>query len=256
MNVFHSALSDTAKEQPQWARGCVGYQIFPDRFRRVDVPGEETVEPWGSKRVANEYRFGGNLKGILEAVPYLAELGVGVVYMTPIFLSDTSHRYNTFDYYQIDPLLGTLEDLRNLADALHEKGIRIVLDGVFNHCGLGFAPFKDAMEKGKGSEYYDWFFFGEQYPCGYMTFGEKWAYMPKLNMQNEACAAYFLDVGRYWLREAHVDGWRLDVSPEVYPDFWRQFRRAVMAANPNAIMIAECWHDSREWCNVGDVRCV
>ena len=140
-----------------------------------------------------------------------------------------------------------------MADALHEKGIRIVLDGVFNHCGLGFAPFKDAMEKGKGSEYYDWFFFGEQYPCGYMTFGEKWAYMPKLNMQNEACAAYFLDVGRYWLREAHVDGWRLDVSPEVYPDFWRQFRRAVMAANPNAIMIAECWHDSREWCTVGDM---
>lgn len=253
VNGFHYAHAYPAKEKPQWARGCVGYQIFPDRFRRVDVPGEETVEPWGSKRVANEYRFGGNLKGILEAVPYLAELGVGVVYMTPIFLSDTSHRYNTFDYYQIDPLLGTLEDLRNLADALHEKGIRIVLDGVFNHCGLGFAPFKDAMEKGKGSEYYDWFFFGEQYPCGYMTFGEKWAYMPKLNMQNEACAAYFLDVGRYWLREAHVDGWRLDVSPEVYPDFWRQFRRAVMAANPNAIMIAECWHDSREWCTVGDM---
>ena len=212
---FHYAHAYPAKEKPQWARGCVGYQIFPDRFRRVDVPGEEAVEPWGSKRVANEYRFGGNLKGILEAVPYLAELGVGVVYMTPIFLSDTSHRYNTFDYYQIDPLLGSLEDLRNLADALHARNIRIVLDGVFNHCGLGFAPFKDAMEKGKASKYYDWFFFGAQYPCGYMTFGEKWAYMPKLNMQNEACAAYFLDVGRYGLREAHVDGWRLDVSPEV-----------------------------------------
>ena len=222
-------------------------------FRRVDVPGEEAVEPWGSKRVANEYRFGGNLKGILEAVPYLAELGVGVVYMTPIFLSDTSHRYNTFDYYQIDPLLGSLEDLKALADALHERGIRIVLDGVFNHCGLGFAPFQDAKEKGKASPYYDWFFFGEQYPCGYMTFGEKWAYMPKLNMQNEACAEYFLNVGRYWLREAHVDGWRLDVSPEVYPDFWRQFRRAVKKTNPNAIMIAECWDDSREWCTIGDM---
>ena len=128
-----------------------------------------------------------------------------------------------------------------------------MLDGVFNHCGLGFAPFRDAMEKGKASEYYDWFFFGAQYPCGYMTFGEKWAYMPKLNMQNEACAAYFLDVGRYWLREAHVDGWRLDVSPEVYPDFWRQFRRAVLQTKPDAIMIAECWHDSREWCTVGDM---
>ena len=253
VNGFHFAHAYPAQEKPRWARGCVGYQIFPDRFRRMDIPGEEAVEPWGSKRVANEYRFGGNLKGILEAVPYLAELGVGVVYMTPIFLSDTSHRYNTFDYYQIDPLLGTLDDLRALADALHARGIRIVLDGVFNHCGLGFAPFRDAIEKGKASPYYDWFFFGEQYPCGYMTFGEKWAYMPKLNMRNEACAEYFLDVGRYWLREAHVDGWRLDVSPEVYPDFWRQFRRAVKKTNPDAIMIAECWDDSREWCTVGDM---
>lgn len=250
---FHVFHAYAAEEKPQWARGCVGYQIFPDRFRRVEVPGEEKVEPWGSKRVANEYRFGGNLKGVLEAVPYLAELGVGVVYMTPLFLSDTSHRYNTFDYYQIDPLLGTLEDLRTLADALHERGIRIVLDGVFNHCGLGFAPFQDAQKNGKTSAYYDWFFFGEQYPCGYMTFGEKWAYMPKLNMQNPECAAYFLDVGRYWLREAHVDGWRLDVSPEVYPDFWRQYRRSVKEENPESILIAECWEDSREWCTQGDM---
>ena len=102
-----------------------------------------------SSRGANEYRFGGNLKGILEAVPYLAELGVGVVYMTPIFLSDTSHRYNTFDYYQIDPLLGSLEDLRNLADALHARNIRIVLDGVFNHCGLGFAPLRTRWRRAR-----------------------------------------------------------------------------------------------------------
>ena len=253
VSCFHFAHAYPAREKPQWARGCVGYQIFPDRFRRVDVPGEEPVEPWGSRRVANEYRFGGNLKGILEAVPYLRALGVGVVYMTPIFLSDTSHRYNTFDYYRIDPLLGSKDDLKALADALHEAGIRIVLDGVFNHCGLGFAPFRDAREKGEASPYYDWFFFGEQYPCGYMTFGESWAYMPKLNMQNPDCAAYFLEVGRYWLREAHVDGWRLDVSPEVYPDFWRRFRRAVLETNPDAIMIAECWDDSREWCTVGDM---
>lgn len=253
VKAFHFAHAYPAREKPQWARGCVGYQIFPDRFHRVDVPGEEPVEPWGSPRVANEYRFGGNLKGILEAVPYLRELGVGVVYMTPIFLSDTSHRYNTFDYYQIDPLLGSLEDLRTLADALHAGGIRIVLDGVFNHCGLGFAPFQDALQNGRDSRYADWFFFGEQYPCGYMTFGEKWAYMPKLNMQNPDCAAYFLNVGRYWLREAHVDGWRLDVSPEVWPDFWRQFRRAVLDENPDAILIAECWDDSREWCSIGDM---
>lgn len=253
VNGFHYHHAYPAQEKPAWARGCVGYQIFPDRFRRVDVPGEEPVEPWGSRRVANEYRFGGNLRGALEAVPYLKALGVGVVYMTPLFLSDTSHRYNTFDYYRIDPLLGTKEDLRALVDALHAAGIRLVLDGVFNHCGLGFVPFQDARGKGKKSRYYDWFFFGKQYPCGYMTFGEKWAYMPKLNMRNPDCAAYFLNVGRYWLREAHADGWRLDVSPEVYPDFWRQFRRAVKEENPDAILIAECWDDSREWCNGSDM---
>lgn len=253
VNGFHFAHAYPAREKPAWARGCVGYQIFPDRFRRVEVPGEEPVEPWGSRRVANQYRFGGNLRGALEAVPYLKELGVGVVYMTPIFLSDTSHRYNTFDYYQIDPLLGTKEDLRALADALHAAGIRLVLDGVFNHCGLGFAPFQDARANGRRSRYYDWFFFGEQYPCGYMTFGAGWTYMPKLDMRNPDCAAYFLDVGRYWLREAHVDGWRLDVSPEVYPDFWRRFRRAVLDENPNAILIAECWDDSREWLNGFDM---
>lgn len=254
VNGFHFAHAYPAEEKPSWARGCVGYQIFPDRFRRV-APAHETeaVEPWNSRRVANEFRFGGNLRGVIEAAPYLHELGVGVVYMTPIFLSDTSHRYNTFDYYQIDPLLGTNDDLRELADTLHQYGIRIVLDGVFNHCGLGFAPFADAMEKGAASAYHDWFFFDENQPCGYMTFGEKWRYMPKLNLKNRDCAQYFLDVGRYWLREAHVDGWRLDVSPEVWPDFWRQFRRAVLDENPEAIMIAECWHDSREWCVQGDM---
>ena len=253
INGFHFAHAYPAWEKPAWSRGCVGYQIFPDRFRRVPVEGEEPVEPWSSRRVANEFRFGGNLRGALEAVPYLKELGVGVVYMTPLFLSDTSHRYNTFDYYQIDPLLGTKEDLRALSDALHAVGIRIVLDGVFNHSGTGFAPFKDALKKGRKSKYYDWFFFGEQYPCGYMTFGERWAYMPKLNMRNPECEKYFLDVGRYWLCEAHVDGWRLDVSPEVYPGFWRQFRRALHEVNPEAIMIAECWDDAREWCNMGDM---
>lgn len=253
VNGFHLAHAYPAREKPAWARGCVGYQIFPDRFRRVDIPGEEKVEPWSSRRVANEFRFGGNLRGALEAVPYLKELGVGVVYMTPLFLSDTSHRYNTFDYYKIDPLLGTLDDLRALADALHAAGMRIVLDGVFNHSGVGFKPFVDAKKKGKASKYYDWFFFGDEHPAGYMTFDVNLPYMPKLDLRNPACEKYFLDVGRYWLREANVDGWRLDVSPEVYPDFWRKFRNAILSENPDAIMIAECWDDARIWCNEGDM---
>lgn len=253
MAPFPFAYAYPEREKPDWARGCVGYQIFPDRFRReAAAQTGETVEPWTSTHYENEYRFGGNLAGIRKAVPYLKELGIGLVYMTPIFLSDTSHRYNTFDYFEVDPLLGGLRDLRDLADELHEAGIRIVLDGVFNHSGTKFPPFADALAKGPASPYYDWFFFDKKYACGYATFAHT-PVMPKLNLANEAAAAYFLQVGRYWLAQAHVDGWRLDVSPEVWPDFWRQFHREILEENPQALLVAECWDDSRQWVTQGDM---
>ncbi|MEG2207208.1 MAG: glycoside hydrolase family 13 protein [Clostridia bacterium] len=229
-----------AEAMPEWARGCVGYQIFPDRFRR-EGEAEEGLEPWTSDRVQNEFRFGGNLRGICAEVPYLKELGVGMVYTTPLFASDSSHRYNTFDYYLVDPLLGTQEDLRALCEELHRNGMRIVLDGVFNHCGLKFAPFVDAQEKGEKSEYRDWFFFDDTEACGYRTFGH-WP-----------CARYFLEVGRYWLRTCKIDGWRMDVSPEVWPDFWRAFKQMMHEENPESLLVAECWDDSREWLTQGDM---
>lgn len=239
--------------RPQWAVGCAGYQIFPDRFRRGEqAQADETLESWTSDRYANEYRFGGDLKGIREAVPYLHRLGVGVVYMCPIFVSDTSHRYNTFDYLTIDPLLGSKEDLKGLVKDLHARGMRLVLDGVFNHSGTQFPPFVDAMKHGKDSPFYDWFFFGEEFPFGYDTFGTTHT-MPKLNLRNAACQAYFLEVARHWIREADIDGWRLDVSPEVWPDFWRLFRRAVKKEKRDCLMIAECWDDARQWLNAGDM---
>ncbi len=249
--AFAFAYAYPAEPMPEWARGCVGYQIFPDRFRREGAK-EEGLEPWDSSRVQNEYRFGGNLRGILKAVPYLKDLGVRMIYTTPLFVSDSSHRYNTFDYFQIDPLLGTEEDLRRLCDELHRNDMRIVMDGVFNHSGVEFAPFADAREKGERSEYRDWFFFDGTEPCGYQTFGH-WPYMPKLNLKNEGCAQYFLEVGRYWLRRCHIDGWRLDVSPEVWPDFWRRFKRMMREENADSLMIAECWDDSREWLTQGDM---
>lgn len=148
--AFAFAYAYPAAPMPEWARGCVGYQIFPDRFRREPVETDtEPVEPWTSTRVQNQYRFGGNLRGILKAVPYLKDLGVKMIYTTPLFLSDSSHRYNTFDYFKIDPLLGTEDDLRALCDELHKNDMRIVLDGVFNHSGLQFAPFVDAMERAR-----------------------------------------------------------------------------------------------------------
>ena len=251
--AFPFAYAYPADPMPEWARGCVGYQIFPDRFRRDPAPDDtEQVEPWTSNRVQNEYRFGGNIRGMIQAVPYLKELGVKLVYSTPLFLSDTSHRYNTFDYFRIDPLLGTEDDLRALADALHQSGMHLVMDGVFNHSGTGFAPFRDALEKGENSPYRDWFFFDEKKPHGYHCFGE-FKYMPKLNLRNPECAEYFLSVGRYWMEKCGVDGWRLDVSPEVWPDFWRKYRTMMKSVNPDSLMIAECWDDSREWLTQGDM---
>ncbi len=249
--AFAFAYAYPPDPMPEWARGCAGYQIFPDRFRR-DGTAEPGLEPWTSDRVQSQYRFGGNLRGILAAVPYLKDLGVEMIYMTPIFLSDSAHRYNTFDYFQIDPLLGTEEDLKALCDELHQNGMRIVLDGVFNHSGVAFEPFLQAQNEGEASAYRDWFFFDPSIPCGYQTFGHE-PYMPKLNLAQEGCAEYFLEVGRYWLDKCGIDGWRLDVSPEVWPDFWRKFRRMMKQVNPDSLMVAECWDDSREWITQGDM---
>lgn len=249
--AFAFAYAYPEKAAPEWAQGVIGYEIFPDRFRRSGE-WEDGLEPWHSDRVQNEFRFGGNLRGIIDAVPYLKKLGVEMIYTTPLFLSDTSHRYNTFDYYQVDPLLGTKEDLAELVDTLHQNGMKLMLDGVFNHCGLQFAPFKDALEKGEASPYRDWFFFDGSEECGYQTFGH-WPYMPKLNLANPACAKYFLEVGRYWIKTCHVDGWRMDVSPEVWPDFWRQFHKMILEENPEGLMVAECWDDSRQWLTQGDM---
>ncbi len=248
--AFVLAYAYPADPMPEWARGSVGYQIFPDRFRRAGAP-EEGLEPWTGDRYESEYRFGGNLKGVTEAVPYLHELGVEFLYTCPIFLSDSAHRYNTFDYYQIDPLLGDTDDLKALCEALHRHGMKLVLDGVFNHSGTGFAPFRDAAENGADSPYRDWFFFDPSVTNGYRSFGFT-QYMPKLNLRNETCAQYFLDVGEYWLREVGIDGWRLDVSPEVCPDFWRRYRAMMKRVKPDSLMVAECWDDSREWLTVGD----
>lgn len=251
LRAFPFAYAWPREEIASWALGSVGYQIFPDRFCRAGQQ-QEGLEPWTSHRVSNRLRFGGDLKGIQERIPYLEALGITVVYLTPIFASDTAHRYDTRDYFQVDPLLGTAEDLKALTAALHERGMRLILDGVFNHCGYDFAPFQDALKRGKDSPWYAWFHFDAREPHGYETFASV-RYMPKLNLRNPEAQQYFLEVGRHWIREADIDGWRLDVAPEVWPDFWRQFRKAIKAEKPDALLVTECWDDSREWLSQGDM---
>jgi neopullulanase len=240
---------------PAWVRDAVFYQIFADRFAgssRVPKPGP--LEPWDAP--PTNYGFkGGDLLGIVEHLDHIESLGVNALYLTPVFQSASNHRYHTYDYLQVDPLLGGNDALRELLDAAHDRGMRVILDGVFNHTGRGFWPFHHVLETGAGSPYRNWFLFDEAalargvtpdaYPAGRMRSGvatdepvpgeterhvggdassarsrlgyEAWWGMPALPKLNIAEPA----VREYiWSVAEHwlrfgIDGWRLDVPGEI-----------------------------------------
>ena len=230
---------------PQWAKGKVVYQIFPDRFSG----GEETNEKlWYDSPLKNwRAMYGGNLRGIIIKLDYLKDLGVDIVYMTPIFLSDSNHKYNTTDYFMIDPGFGTKEDLKELVDKAHSLGMYVMLDGVFNHTGLDFFAFRDLKEKGEQSKYKDWYYpksfplkgkFGEK--PNYLCFGY-FGGMPKLNTANKEVREYIYDVVTYWMKECGVDGWRLDVGDEISHGFWKWFRSRIKAFKEDALIVGENW---------------
>ncbi len=236
---------------PQWAKNVIMYQIFPDSFatskgRISGKPMEVTTEE-GHQSTG---KLGGTIKGISENVDYLKELGVNCIYINPVFTAGAYHKYDTIDYYSIDPCFGTSEDFKAMVEILHQNGIRIILDGVFNHCGWKFFAFQDVLKKGEASAYKDWFysltFPISVDPVNYAAF----AYvkqMPKLNTGNPEVVEYFCEVGRYWIREMGIDGWRLDVANEVDHDFWRAFRKAVQQEKSDAFLIAEIWEDAQQW---------
>ncbi len=225
---------------PEWVPSAVCYQIFPERFAMGDTGKDASYvnTPWGQIPTPKSY-CGGDLAGICGKLPYLEDLGVSVLYLTPVFVSPTNHKYEITDYEQVDPAFGGNEALRELIAAAHARGMRVILDGVFNHCSHQHPFFIDAREKGAASPYYDWFFFGED--GSYLTFGSVQA-MPKLNTGNPAVIRYFTDAALRWMRDYGVDGWRLDVSDEISHRFLRRFREAVMAERPDAVIIGEDWH--------------
>lgn len=238
-------------DSPEWVKNGIVYQIFPDRFCNGDTSNDvEGVLPWGED-VTSKSMFGGDLQGIIDKLDYLDDLGINIIYLTPIFLSSTNHKYNTADYYKIDPSFGDLEKAKELVQKCHEKGIKILLDAVFNHSGSDFFAFKDVIEKGDASKYRNWFFV-EKYPVdtdkvNYTTFATDVSTMPKLNTYNPEVKKYLLEVAEYWIKEIGIDGWRLDVSDEVDHQFWKAFRKTVKAANPEAIIIGEIMHESSTW---------
>jgi cyclomaltodextrinase len=239
---------------PTWVQDAIFYQIFPDRFRNGDLRNDPPdVCSWGEPPGPGTF-CGGDLAGILEKLPYLRDLGINAVYLNPIFASPSPHHYDTHDYFQIDPRLGDLESFQQLLHQAHRHGVRIILDGVFNHCGRGFFAFQDVLRNGPASPYVDWFHiqgfplhaYEEHLPPGYLGWWNLRS-LPKLNTANPAVRAYIFSVARYWLEQG-ADGWRLDVPNEVDDDaFWRDFRAVVKETNPAAYIVGEIWHDGTRW---------
>ncbi|MFC4098198.1 alpha-glycosidase [Paenibacillus xanthanilyticus] len=237
---------------PAWVKDAVFYQLFPERFANGDPSNDpEGVEPWGGAPTPKNF-FGGDLQGVIDHLDHLTELGVNAIYFNPLFEATTNHKYDTADYMKVDPHFGTNETLKTLVEACHERGIRVMLDAVFNHCGKTFPPFVDVLENGQDSKYADWFHVRdwplrlEGYVPTYETFGFE-PIMPKLNTENAEVKAYLLGVARYWIEEIGIDGWRLDVANEVDHHFWREFRQTVKAINPEAYILGEIMHDAMPW---------
>ncbi|MGM9930604.1 glycoside hydrolase family 13 protein [Pradoshia sp.] len=236
---------------PDWVKDTVWYQIFPERFANgnKELDPEGTLE-WGSADPTPENFFGGDLEGVINHLDYLKELGITGIYFTPIFHAFSNHKYDTIDYMEIDPQFGTKETLKKLVDEAHARGIKVMLDAVFNHSGYHFKPFQDLLQHGEASKYKDWFHphslpLDEQ-KVNYDAFGYV-ASMPKLNTKNPEVKEYLLQVAKHWILECGIDGWRLDVANEVDFDFWRSFRKTVKEEKEDAYILGEIWHDSMPW---------
>ena len=251
-------------DTPAWVRDAIFYQIFPDRFApsaRVLKPG--VLEPWDAPPTHQGYK-GGDLRGVAERLDYLDDLGITAIYLTPVFQSASNHRYHTYDYFEVDPLLGGNDALRELLDDAHARGMRVVLDGVFNHTGRGFWPFHHILEAGAASPYRRWFVLDQErldadiplvaYPPagapqrsqGY----EAWwglPALPKLNTANAEVREYLFSVAEFWLQRG-IDGWRLDVPQEIDDEvFWQEFRRRCKAIRPDAYLVGEIWRVAPDW---------
>ncbi len=242
---------------PYWVEDAVFYQIFPDRFANGDPSNDlPDMQPWESEPTAYGFQ-GGDLRGIIQSIDYLLDLGINAIYINPIFQATSTHRYNTTDYFKIDSKLGTIHDFQALLEVAHQNDIKIILDGVFNHCGRGFFAFNDLLENQEKSLYKNWFhvlnFPVDAYSPGdaqdYLAW---WKYksLPKFNTSNSETRRYLLDVARFWIEQG-ADGWRLDVPNEIDDDlFWAEFRQVVKNANPEAYILGEIWEANPRW--VGD----
>ena len=260
---------------PSWLKGGIIYQIFPDRFyRSCGAPltsdgrfiHKNTSEapfflPNGKGKVLNNDFYGGNLKGIIEKLPYLKSLNVSAIYLNPIFKAYSNHRYDTGDFFNIDPMLGDENDLKELVDTAKKFGINIILDGVFNHVGVDSVYFNKyghyssvGAYQSKDSEYYSWFDFTD-YPDEYKSWwGVK--ILPAVNKENASYINFICGdngVLRHYLGLG-VKGYRLDVVDELPQNFVRCIRKSVKSKDKNAVIIGEVWEDASNKISYGKRR--
>ena len=245
-------------QTPDWVKHAVFYQIFPDRFAKSKQTRKRLLqnfmwEEWHEIPTLQGYK-GGDLWGVMEQLDYLQDIGINAIYFTPIFQSACNHRYHTHDYYQVDPMLGGNLAFKDLLDAAHDRNIKIVLDGVFNHASRGFFFFHDILENGPHSPWLDWFkiegwplsAYDGNFPANYAGWDGNRA-LPVFNHDNPEVREYIMEIAEYWIKFG-VDGWRLDVPFEIKsPGFWQEFRERVKAVNPEAYIVGEVWEDAREW---------
>lgn len=240
---------------PDWAKNFVWYQIFPDRFAGEGDPAAFTP--------TRDNFFGGTLKGITGKIPYLKDLGVQGIYLNPIFQSPSNHRYDTVGYTRIDSLLGDEKDFCQLVESLHDAGLRIMLDGVFNHCAWDHPFWQDVLQNGESSPYYEWFYIEDvrsmtgaekdkfspeiikrEHPFACFAFA---ANMPKWNTENELVMDYLIGQAEHWTKDYGIDAWRLDVPDEISMRFLREFKRRIRAVSDQVYIIGEIWQDGSYW---------
>ncbi len=253
---------------PDWAKGAVIYQVFPDRFRKCgenDLTGKLTPytvhkswdeevdwKPQSDGQVLNNDFFGGNFQGIIEKMDYIASLGTSILYLNPISKSFSSHRYDTGDYMVPDPMLGTVEDFTAMCEAAHARGIKVILDGVYSHTGSNSLYFNREGAFGEGGAYRDrtspfhsWYTF-YNYPNHYRSWWE-FDTLPTVNKLDSAFLDYIIEnensVVATWLRRG-ADGFRLDVADELPGEFLSRLKRRIREIRPDALLLGEVWEDA------------
>ena len=245
---------------PDWVKDTVWYQIFPERYWNGDTGNDPTgTLAWNSREPDRKDFFGGDLQGIIDKLDYIKGLGVNGIYLCPVFKSPTTHKYDTTDYFTIDPAFGTKEVMQKLVDECHKHDIKVMLDAVFNHIGDTSEQWQDVVKNGAESKFASWFHI-HRFPVSYTqtdriddvdnltyeSFGFT-PHMPKLNTANPEVQEYLLSVARYWTKACGIDAWRLDVANEVDHHFWKRFYKEMTEINKDIYIIGEAWHSAQSW---------